>query len=347
MRRIYLYSVSSFIFFCFLFGTCPKIMAYDAPTSLPFTYAGYTFTDYIADNGGNIMFYNSSGSPPYSFSCAHGPDYGLPENIYHGWGIASPALLYYYGCTDFKNCSTVNIYTDSNSHCFGGVYFNSQDIYSYPRSNNELVFQANPYAFPALLTVNLSPAGGGSVGSSPTGINCPSGNCQTSFSGNVQLTATAASNWAFGVWDDGTAITENPHTFNVSGNQTIYAKFFKTFTNAVGNFKASIGSTIETGECVPYVRYEGDIPIYGDAHTWYQQATEVNYAINSSVPRVGSVIVFAIQGGMTSGHVGIVTAISGSNITIRDQNWNNDGKVAEHTVDIGNYTITGYIYYTP
>lgn len=226
MRRICLYLMASFIFFCFSFGICPKIMAYDAPTSLPFAYAGYTFTDYIADNGGSIMYYNSSGSLPYTFSCAHGPDYGLPENIYYGWGVASPALLYYYGCTDFKNCSTVNIYTDSNSHCFGGVYFNSQDIYAYPPNNNVLVFQANPYSFTSLLTVNLNPAAGGTVASSPAGINCPSENCQANFSGSVTLSKSVASGYAFAYWDDGTMCSNSEQlSVNMSGNKTITAVF--------------------------------------------------------------------------------------------------------------------------
>jgi len=227
MRRICLYLMASFIFFCFSFGICPKIMAYDAPTSLPFAYAGYTFTDYIADNGGSIMYYNSSGSPPYSFSYAYGSNYGLPDNIYYGWGVASPALLYYYGCTDFKNCSTVNIYTDSNSHCFGGVYFNSQDIYAYPPNNNVLVFQANPYSFTSLLTVNLNPVAGGTVASSPGSLTCLGNTCTGSFSGSIPLTATSSSNWSFGFWDDGTLKSaDNPLSLNMTSDKTLEAKFY-------------------------------------------------------------------------------------------------------------------------
>jgi surface antigen len=199
------------------------------------------------------------------------------------------------------------------------------------------------------LTVTLNPQAGGTVASDPSCLTCSNGTCTGTYTlGNVTLTATPSTDYAFGYWDNGvTAITDNPYVLTMNGNKTLTAKFFKTFTNRVESFQASTGSTIDTGECVPYVRYETGVPIYGDAYTWYGQAASANYATSATVPRIGSIIVFAIQGGMTSGHVGIVTSISGSSLGIRSQNWHNDGKVSDDTVDVSGYTITGYIYYTP
>jgi len=42
-----------------------------------------------------------------------------------------------------------------------------------------------------------------------------------------------------------------------------------------------------------------------------------------------------------SGHVGIVIAINGTNITLRDSNWSDppDGIIREHSVDVSKYDI--------
>lgn len=127
-----------------------------------------------------------------------------------------------------------------------------------------------------------------------------------------------------------------------------------TFRNAVGSFYQS-SDTYGDGECVTYVLYETGItrtpgvPFSGNASTYYQEAIDVGYQVGS-VPRVGSIVVFAVDTSknMPYGHVGIVTAIDGSTITMQDQNWVNPGHViGSHTVNTGNYNILGYIYYTP
>lgn len=192
------------------------------------------------------------------------------------------------------------------------------------------------------LTVSVEPTGAGTVSVSPSGEWFVKGR-------EVTLTANANTGYSFAYWDDGTSnYTQNPLTITMDGAKTVTGKFFKTFRASAGNFKADIND--DGGQCVPYVRYETDIlwdDFNGDANSTYQQAITAGYATSATVPRISSVIVFAVQSGMPYGHVGIVTAIDGNNITIRDSNWNLDEKVKQHTENISNYDILGYIYYTP
>lgn len=207
------------------------------------------------------------------------------------------------------------------------------------------------------LTTTLDPTtGGGGVASLPfgDGIYCGLGGtpvCQLSYNrySNVTLEAYPNTNWVFDHWNDGTTnYSSNPLTVNMDAPKSFMAKFFKTFRASAGSFKKNVSDFGD--ECVIYMRYETDIPyadINGYAYDAYQQAIDAGYATSATVPKISSIIVFASQGSMTNGHVGIVTAINGNNITIRDSNWGLDGNVQEHTVDVTNYTITGYIYHTP
>lgn len=123
--------------------------------------------------------------------------------------------------------------------------------------------------------------------------------------------------------------------------------FVPTFRNAAGNFRNSSGSG---GQCVIYVRSETDIPYdacHGDAADCYDQAAAKGYAVSTTTPRVGSIMVFDRTSGIPAGHVGIVDAIDGNNLTIQDSNWNLDEMIRSHVVDKTSYTIKGYIYYAP
>lgn len=104
-------------------------------------------------------------------------------------------------------------------------------------------------------------------------------------------------------------------------------------------------------ECVLYVRAETDIPYAacnGEAGDCFSQAQSQGY-VSSSTPRVGAIMVFSKvpNTGLQYGHVGIVTAISGTNVTIQDSNWYGDHIIHNHTVDTTNYGIEGYIYPKP
>lgn len=73
-------------------------------------------------------------------------------------------------------------------------------------------------------------------------------------------------------------------------------------------------------ECVPIARQQSGIAIYGDAHTWWQQA-EGRFS-RGNVPRKGAVLAFKPYGAMTLGHVAAVSrVIDDRNILVTHANW--------------------------
>ena len=73
-------------------------------------------------------------------------------------------------------------------------------------------------------------------------------------------------------------------------------------------------------QCVPYAREVSGIQIYGDAHTWWNQA-EGRFA-RGSTPRVGAVMAFKPHRNMRLGHVAAVSRIIDSRtILLRHSNW--------------------------
>lgn len=73
-------------------------------------------------------------------------------------------------------------------------------------------------------------------------------------------------------------------------------------------------------QCVPYARQLTGIQIYGDAHTWWDQA-EGRYA-RGFKPRVGAVMAFRPSGNSTLGHVAAVSkVIDRRTILISHANW--------------------------
>ena len=65
---------------------------------------------------------------------------------------------------------------------------------------------------------------------------------------------------------------------------------------------------IGTGlECVPFARQVSGIQIFGDAWTWWNQASG-RYA-EGATPKVGAVLVFRPYGVMKLGHVAVVSRI--------------------------------------
>ncbi len=121
-----------------------------------------------------------------------------------------------------------------------------------------------------------------------------------------------------------------------------------TFRNAMGSFYGTTGNYF--GECLDYVEYETEIPdaiCTGIAGNCFGQAQSKGYH-TGSIPKIGSIIIFAVSTGLPNGHAGIVIAINGSNITMRDANWSPtlDGIIRDHTVDVSGYSV-GYIYFSP
>lgn len=73
-------------------------------------------------------------------------------------------------------------------------------------------------------------------------------------------------------------------------------------------------------QCVPYARQVSGIRIYGDAHTWWDQA-EGRYA-RGYTPKVGAVMAFRPNGNSRLGHVAAVSKIIDSRtVLIRHANW--------------------------
>ncbi|MBX9883806.1 MAG: CHAP domain-containing protein [Novosphingobium sp.] len=73
-------------------------------------------------------------------------------------------------------------------------------------------------------------------------------------------------------------------------------------------------------QCVPYARKVSGIQLYGDAHTWWNQAAG-RYA-RGTRPKVGAVMAFRPHGPMQLGHVAAVSRIIDSRtVLLRHANW--------------------------
>ena len=79
-------------------------------------------------------------------------------------------------------------------------------------------------------------------------------------------------------------------------------------------------------QCVPYARQVSGIRIFGDAHTWWDQA-EGHYA-RGHLPRIGAVMAFSPHGNMRLGHVAAVSRVIDSRtVLLRHANWSEiDGR---------------------
>lgn len=73
-------------------------------------------------------------------------------------------------------------------------------------------------------------------------------------------------------------------------------------------------------QCVPYARTVSGIGIYGDAHSWWEQAD--GRFSRGNTPRKGAVMAFKPHGAMQLGHVATVTRIVDERTVLIDHaNW--------------------------
>ena len=73
-------------------------------------------------------------------------------------------------------------------------------------------------------------------------------------------------------------------------------------------------------QCVPYARQVTGIQIFGDAHTWWSQASG-RYA-RGNRPKVGAVMNFRPYGGSQLGHVAAVSrVVDPRTVLVRHANW--------------------------
>ena len=87
-------------------------------------------------------------------------------------------------------------------------------------------------------------------------------------------------------------------------------------------------------QCVPFAREASGIQLFGDAHTWWDEA-EGHYA-RGHEPKVGAVMSFRPHGPMTLGHVAMVSkVIDERTVLLRHANWSPiDGRRGNVDLDV-------------
>lgn len=79
-------------------------------------------------------------------------------------------------------------------------------------------------------------------------------------------------------------------------------------------------------QCVPYAREVSGFNIYGDAHTWWQQAPRKGYS-RGQTPQEGAVLVLKKGRKLDYGHVAVVkNVISPREIEVAHSNWGDTRK---------------------
>jgi len=142
---------------------------------------------------------------------------------------------------------------------------------------------------------------------------------------------------------------------------------------ALASISPASASYTYSGTCVPFARMVSGIEIYGNAHTWWDQAAG-KYA-RGAEPRVGSVMVMKAHGSMRVGHVAMVSQIvDARTIRITHANWSiingRRGQVEEnvlavdtsanndwsrvrvwyapmHGIGLTSYPVSGFVYNEP
>jgi surface antigen len=89
---------------------------------------------------------------------------------------------------------------------------------------------------------------------------------------------------------------------------------------AVLGFSGAGAQAQEYWQCAAFARVFSGIQIFGDAWTWWQQASG-RYA-KGATPQAGAVLVFKPQGGMRLGHVAVVSQVLTDRIIqVTHANW--------------------------
>jgi hypothetical protein len=78
--------------------------------------------------------------------------------------------------------------------------------------------------------------------------------------------------------------------------------------------------------CAPYAREHSQVKIFGDAHTWWDQAA--GRFVRNPLPDEGAVMVLADYAGPERGHLAVVKKlVSAREIRVDHANWLNDGSI--------------------
>jgi len=107
-----------------------------------------------------------------------------------------------------------------------------------------------------------------------------------------------------------------------------FRKMHKRLRTIVGSIAAALlmsvspaGASAESyWQCVPFARLMSGIQIFGDAHTWWQQAA--GHYQTGFTPKAGAVLCFKPTGRMRLGHVAVVShVLTDRIIQITHANW--------------------------
>jgi surface antigen len=102
----------------------------------------------------------------------------------------------------------------------------------------------------------------------------------------------------------------------------------KRIRAALGSLAIALALSVSPGgafaedywQCVPFARLMSGIQIFGDAHTWWQQA--IGRYQTGFTPKAGAVLCFRPTGRMRLGHVAVVTQVLTDRvIQITHANW--------------------------
>jgi surface antigen len=93
-------------------------------------------------------------------------------------------------------------------------------------------------------------------------------------------------------------------------------------------------------QCAPFARFFSGIKIFGDAWTWWEQATG-KYA-KDFTPDAGAVLVFKPYGAMKSGHVAVVSQVLTDRIIqVTHANWGGARGKVENDVTVVDVSQAG------
>lgn len=118
-------------------------------------------------------------------------------------------------------------------------------------------------------------------------------------------------------------------------------------TNIVGNVEDNIngnpggGRSFPFGYCTYYAAQKRYVPWGGNAITWLSGARSYGFATGST-PQAGAIVVTS-EGGRT-GHVAMVDAVNGDQITLSEMNFRGFGVISSRTIPASYSRIMGYIY---
>lgn len=137
-----------------------------------------------------------------------------------------------------------------------------------------------------------------------------------------------------------TATQVKKDSVSAQNRATSRVTLVKRTTVKGGTYYEKVGYSFPYGYCTYYVASIRPIPWRGNAGTWLSGARAAGFSTGDT-PQVGAIIVTSES---SAGHVGIVTALNGNEITITEMNYHGFGVISSRTISTSYSAIKGYIY---